>query len=803
MNHFRHTPPTFRFARSRTMRLALAASIATTATCLGQSQSSMSPGPATAPSTAPSTTAFSATRPNGNGVHGVTTQPGGGLLLNFKDASIDAVLDELSSAAGFIVVKEVKPEGRVTLVSKQAVSPDEAVSLLNTVLRNAKYAAIQQGRILKVVNADAAKRLNIPVRSGSDPEKIANTDELITQVIPLRYADATQLKQDLQPMINPSADFTSNASSNALVLTDVSANIRRIVEIVNALDTTLADAAEVKVFQLHFASASTAAKLINDVFGNQNQTPGQGGGQQQGGFPGGFGGFPGGGGNRGGGGGFGNRLRQMFGQGNQPARQATRLFASSDDRTNTVIVTGPPDTLKTIERVIREIDANPAADETVFVYHLKNAQALNVEAVTNMLFNGTTGAGQRTQPNLSTARTTPGNSSRNSSRGGAGPGNSNPFSSGGFGSNRSSFGQTNVGGGVQGGRNFGQQGGGFGLGGLSSASARTAADLAGEVTIIADPDTNTMLVRTHPNNYERVKTILDELDRAVPQVLIKVLIAEVTHDNSTDIGAEFSALNIRSSGNGPSIGTNFNLANQTGGLVVQILETNFTATIRALETAGKLDVLSRPYILASDNQLASITVGQEIPFITDSRITDTGQTINTVEYGDIGILLDVIPHINPQGLVILDVSPEISALSDTQVPISNTVNAPAINKRSAQSRVGVQSGQTVVIGGLMEDRKTLNVSKVPFLGDIPWLGEAFKRQQISKTKTELLIFLTPHVAAEPVGLKDMSQDELKGTKLTPNAVGPGEFDEHMRGLERGEDKSRIPTTEPTTPEGLP
>src|SRR5437667_4747226 len=123
----------------------------------------------TLPATSPTT------RPNNNGIHGITTQPGGGLLLNCKDANIDAGLDELSSAAGFIVVKEVKPEGKVTLVSKQAVKPTEAVDLLNTVLRNAKYAAIQQGRILKIVNADAAKRLNIPVRPPPHPHTIALT----------------------------------------------------------------------------------------------------------------------------------------------------------------------------------------------------------------------------------------------------------------------------------------------------------------------------------------------------------------------------------------------------------------------------------------------------------------------------------------------------------------------------------------------------------------------------------------------------------------------------------------------------
>jgi general secretion pathway protein D len=208
---------------------------------------------------------------NGNATTHVTTQPGGTLLLNFKDASIDSVLDELSSAAGFIVVKEVKPEGRVTLMSKQPVKPDEAISLLNTVLKNAGYAAIQQERILKIVRRDAAKRANIPVRVGSDPTKIANTDELITQVIPLRQADAVQLRQDLAPMISTDADFTANQSSNALVITDTSANIKRIVEIVSALDGHLADAASVLVKQLKYSSATNAARLIEELFGDQAQ----------------------------------------------------------------------------------------------------------------------------------------------------------------------------------------------------------------------------------------------------------------------------------------------------------------------------------------------------------------------------------------------------------------------------------------------------------------------------------------------------------------------------------------------------
>src|SRR5690606_21625864 len=120
-----------------------------------------------------------------------------------------------------------------------------------------------------------------------------------------------------------------------------------------------------------------------------------------------------------------------------------------------------------------------------------------------------------------------------------------------------------------------------------------------------------------------------------------------------------------------------------------------------------------------------------------------GGIINTTEYGDIGILLDVIPHINPDGLVILDVAPEISALTGSSVQLNELVSQPIIAKRSAQSRVGVRDGQTIVIGGLMEDRKTSTVDKVPLLGDIPLLGNLFKRTRNTKAKTELLIFLTP------------------------------------------------------------
>jgi general secretion pathway protein D len=294
---------------------------------------------------------------------------------------------------------------------------------------------------------------------------------------------------------------------------------------------------------------------------------------------------------------------------------------------------------------------------------------------------------------------------------------------------------------------------------------------------------------TSPKNFERVRQVIEELDRAVPQVLIKVLIAEVTHDNTLDYGTEFSVLNLRADGTGQSgetIGTDFGVAAATsGGLVVRLLETDVTATLRALERRGKLDVLSRPYILASDNQLASITVGQNVPFPTNSRTTDDGDILTSIDYRDVGILLDVVPHINPDGLVIMDVQPTISALTASTVQISEEFNAPIVNTRSALSRVSIDNGKTIVIGGLMEDRKSETIRKVPVLGDVPLLGQAFRRTERTKTKTELLIFLTPHVASSPDKLPAMSEDETRGTKLLDNAVQPGAYDFHREGLQRG------------------
>lgn len=329
----------------------------------------------------------------------------------------------------------------------------------------------------------------------------------------------------------------------------------------------------------------------------------------------------------------------------------------------------------------------------------------------------------------------------------------------------------------------------------SSTGSSSAGGLQGQAYFVPNQDTNAILVYVTDAKYEpKIRAIIDKLDRPVPQVVIKVLIAEVTHTNGDDIGFEFGANNLRTgtdiSGQsatfGPQAGTDYGLSQATGGLKIGLVEGQVSATLRALANQNKLDLISRPYILAQDNQEAYMIIGSQVPYISNSQVTNTGDTINSVTYREVGVILDVVPHINPEGLVTLDIAPQVSQLDPgSGVPITSNVFAPTFTIRQAQSRVAVKNGETIVIGGLMQDQLSESIQKVPLLGDIPYLGMAFKRTQSTKTKTELLIFLTPNVAMTPDLLQSMTNDEEKGLKLVPNAVQPGTYEQNIEGMQRG------------------
>jgi len=358
--------------------------------------------------------------------------------------------------------------------------------------------------------------------------------------------------------------------------------------------------------------------------------------------------------------------------------------------------------------------------------------------------------------------------------------------------------------------------GGFGGGAANRSGSTTGSQqynangTVGNATISYDPDTHNITIMADDDTTRNISAVISNLDRPQPQVLIKVVFLQVTHSDATDIGVEggwmkgisasmtgqvansfgLSSLASGTGSNAPTLNA-FGLpvssfsqiapfAAGAGAGMYQILGNDFQATLRAIAQAGKAEVLSRPSILARNNQPASVVVGQYVPLITSvSYNSISGAPINSVTYTDVGIILTVTPYITSDGLVEMIVAPQTSSIDPTlTVPIAQGVNAPVIDTVAANTVAITPNGQTVVIGGLMQRDKSSSEQKIPILGDIPFLGNVFKRRVASNSREELLIFLTPYVIQAPTQLAAFSANE-KAHGLIPKSYSEQELDRFL------------------------
>lgn len=298
------------------------------------------------------------------------------------------------------------------------------------------------------------------------------------------------------------------------------------------------------------------------------------------------------------------------------------------------------------------------------------------------------------------------------------------------------------------------------------------------IRIIADKDNNALLVLSNGEEYEKIESALKRLDVPPRQVLIDVTIAEVSLTDDMSLGVEWTFNDSRKTGlldtgdkgiGALTPGFSYVLRNATGS--------DIKAALNMLATDKRVNVLSSPHIMVADNQQAKIQVGDSVPTIGQSAIlggTTTNTITTSVQYIDTGIILTVTPRINASGLVTLEVQQEVSNASTTT---TSGVNSPTISKRTAKSFVTVQSGETTVLGGLIQDNKTYATSGIPFLSEIPVLGAIFGSQGMNAKKTELVVLITPKIAANVAQAKTIS-DEFR-RKLT----GIGEMMQDMKGRE--------------------
>lgn len=277
-----------------------------------------------------------------------------------------------------------------------------------------------------------------------------------------------------------------------------------------------------------------------------------------------------------------------------------------------------------------------------------------------------------------------------------------------------------------------------------SQTAARQSSLAGSVTIVPDELTNSLLVRASERDFDVIRDAVDQLDIRPLQVLIEVLIVEARHDRSFSFGADlFVPPQSVDKGDGTAGGQT--TGGGLGDLVIRLMNlgrANIDATIRAAASRGDVEIVSRPVLLASNNQEARFLVGSQRPFVQVSRSlpTDSPQRDQVIQYRDVGTKLTVRPTINQDGYVSLLIQQEINqATSEVQF------DAPVISTREAVTRVLVRNGQTIVIGGLRDQQKDVTRRGVPILSGIPLIGGLFGSADRKANRTELYLFLTPRI----------------------------------------------------------
>lgn len=339
-----------------------------------------------------------------------------------------------------------------------------------------------------------------------------------------------------------------------------------------------------------------------------------------------------------------------------------------------------------------------------------------------------------------------------------------------------------------------QQGAAARTGTARAATAYPSSTDIGQARITYDPETRSVIIVSDDDTAAHIQEVVRELDRPAPQVLIKCVFMEATHLKGTDIGVDGTYRHTISGSKVPAINTPDGLQNTattafdlaTSGGIYTLLGEDLDITIAALASAGKTEILSRPSILARNNQQATITIGQQVPLISGVTFDSFGNQRNAITYQSVGIILTVTPFITSDGMVEMIVSPEISSVSDSTVSFASggtnnagSPSAPIINIRSADTVVVVPDGQTVVIGGLMQNVKAKTEQKVPILGDIPLLGLLFKHKKTADEKKELLIFMTPYIINRPTEMSVHTEIERNKAVISRKAFSEEDINRYL------------------------
>lgn len=641
--------------------------------------------------------------------------------IYFDKVEIEKLVQTVSDVTckTFILPENVR--GKISIIGpangKVEVNAEQFYAAFLAALDANSLAVYENGKFLKIVDKQRAKQFPIPtITDPSEPYTL--NEQMVTRIFKVKNVEIEQLRGVLQQLVTPSGD-TVPFQPDTIIINDLGSNMHRLERIVQQLDTR-AGADEIRIIQVQYAAAQELADKITKLFESKTTKPGQRPGsaviapppQAPGAPP-----PPAGG---------------PAGASEPGAGPVTLSQLIPDERTNKLIIIASPLAMERINALIREIDIPISGEGRINVYALENANAEDVASTLQTLAQGTAN-----RPKTPAAPP----------------------------------------------------------GGAPKGASGAAELFSGEVKISADKATNSLVVIASQNDFRSLVRVIEKLDIQRRQVFVEAVIMEVNLDRRSDLGINLHGGLPLTTSEGTSpvfFGTKYstqaglppslsltNLLSLGGFLAGLQGPTNANLTIagtaipafgivvNALQTSSDVNVLSTPHILTTDNEEAEITVGQNVPFQSGfstgglsslsglSGLSGTstsalgalgglgglgGTPYGTIQRQNVDLKLSVKPQINESDFVRLVINEQIEEIAS-----QDAVLGPTTSKRTAKTTVVAKDQQTVVIGGIMQDRIVESVSKTPILGDIPLLGNLFRQQSKRKVKTNLLLFLTPYI----------------------------------------------------------
>jgi len=642
--------------------------------------------------------------------------------LDFADAELPRVVDTISRMTGYNFIYDDRVRGRVTIVSPTEVTVDQAFAVFESVLKVKGFSLVLgPGDTYKILPIRDIKESSVDTIKDNRPSP--NRDRFVTRLVPLQFIDAEAITQTIKPLISKDASLVAYEATNTIIVTDSESNIRRLLSILAALDVE-SYRQELAVIKVDFADANILAEQLSEIYGAEVASAAGGSTAAQ------------------------RRARSRRRSTNNNASNTSTDGAGGigptvrilpDERTNSLLVLASRQQLVDIRNLVEKLDIPVTGEGRIQVYYLRHADAEELsETLNSLVGQGTSGGGSRS-----------------------------PIS---------------------------------GAASNANQSIRAAVTPLDEgITVTADAATNALVIKASKEGYETLKQVIEKLDISRPQVLVEALIVEVDVTDSLNLGfdAAFRLINgdvdllfqtgsafvpgastlaqAISSGSFTDPANAFNGANLTPDSDGTSIGIGITAD------AGDTDVniVSAPHILTSDNEEAEIIIGDNIPIVTGRTQAATGnndslsQSVN-VERQDVGVTLRVTPQISEGDTLRLNIFQEITEIAP-DLPIGNVEDVGVgLTNRKIENTVVVNDGETVAIGGLIDETYTDTQTGVPFLRDVPFFGWFFKTKREELRKTNLLIFLTPHIIRDA---EDLERETIRKRLELEDRLGNDDYDE--------------------------